>query len=212
MIRAFVADDHHLVRQGILALLERQSDVEIVGEAADGRDAVAQIKQLKPHIVLMDISMPQMDGIQVLQQLASEKLDTKVIVLSMHSKPQIILQALREGAQGYLLKKSMSEELGFAIRAAMHGHIYLSPEITTLMLQNNWNPQESTDDTLLSPRKREVLQLVAEGKTNAEVAELLSISPRTVEKHRRNVMNKLSVSDLPSLIREALKRNLIFLD
>jgi DNA-binding NarL/FixJ family response regulator len=215
MVNVFVADDHHLVRQGICALLRQQDGVEVVGEAADGRDAVNQIKELNPHIALMDISMPLLDGIQATQKIVEADLDTKVIILSMHSKPNIVKQVLREGAQGYLLKKSIAEELALAIQAAINGHIYLSPQISGAMLDNMLGSNKKgldLSETHLTPREREVLQLVAEGNTNKETASILSISERTVEKHRANVMKKLDVSDLPTLINEAIKRDLIFVE
>lgn len=134
MIKVFVADDHHLVRQGICALLAQEKNIEIVGEAGDGREALEKIKLLQPHIVLMDISMPSLDGIQATKQICTAKLNTKVIILSMHDKPNIVRQVLREGAQGYLLKKSISEELPLAIHAAIEGHIYLSPRISSVVL------------------------------------------------------------------------------
>lgn len=214
-IKAFVADDHHLVRQGICALLEKHANIEVVGQAANGREAVEQIKQLKPHVALMDISMPLLDGIQATQQIVAAKLDTKVIILSMHSKPSIVKQVLREGAQGYLLKKSLSEELGLAVHAAMNGHIYLSPQISTLILDDMLVAANSTTAETaeqLTPREREVLQLVAEGNTNKKIGSILSISERTVEKHRSNVMKKLNVPDLPTLISEAIKQGFVLLD
>lgn len=215
IINVFVADDHNLVRQGICALLGQYENIEVIGEAADGREAVSQIKKLKPHIALMDISMPLLDGIQATQQIVAAKLNTKVIILSMHSKPNIVKQVLREGAQGYLLKKSISEELGLAIHAAINGHVYLSPQISSLILDDMLvSSKEAADENpnQLTPREREVLQLVAEGNTNKQIAGILSISERTVEKHRSNVMNKLNVSDLPSLISEAIKQGFVLLD
>lgn len=196
MIKVFVADDHHLVRQGICALLAQEKNIEIVGEAGDGREALEKIKLLQPHIVLMDISMPSLDGIQATKQICTAKLNTKVIILSMHDKPNIVRQVLREGAQGYLLKKSISEELPLAIHAAIEGHIYLSPRISSVvlseMLDLNLNKEKTGEPAnKLTPREREVLQLVAEGQTNKEIADILSISERTVEKHRANLMKKM---------------------
>ena len=213
MITIIVADDHNLVRQGICALLEKQENVEVVAQVSDGREAVELIKTHQPDLALIDISMPQLDGIQATQQIVLADLPTKVIILSMHSKPNIVRQVLREGAQGYLLKKSVSEELKLAIRSAMDGHIYLSPEIATKMLGDLQDLDEALENesaNTLTAREHEVLQLVAEGNTNKEIAEVLVISERTVEKHRANVMKKLNVSDLPSLINEAMRRDLIF--
>jgi DNA-binding NarL/FixJ family response regulator len=215
LIKILVADDHHLVRQGLRMLLERQTNVVVVGEAADGREAVNKITELKPHIALLDIAMPLLDGIQVTQQIAAAKLSTKVIILSMHSDSSIVKRVLRAGAHGYLLKQSISAELELAIRAAMDGHIYLSPRIASLVLNDILTLAKDVPEALseqLTPREREVLQLVAEGNTNQEIAELLVISKRTVEKHRSNVMKKLDAPDLPALISAAIKHNLVFLD
>ena len=216
MIKVFVADDHNLVRKGICALLKQQANVEIVGEAADGRAAVKQIKTLLPHIALMDISMPSLDGIQATEQIVAAGLETRVIVLSMHDKPNIVKKVLRVGARGYLLKNSLSEELPLAIHAAVNNHVYLSPKISSLVLQDMLLMAENSDSSgpanQLTAREQEVLQLVSEGHTNKDIADILVISERTVEKHRANVMKKLNVSDLPTLINEAIKRNLVFIE
>lgn len=213
-IKAFVADDHHLVRQGICALLNRRENITVIGEAADGREAIEQITRLEPHIALMDIAMPDLDGIQATQQIMSVSSVTKIIILSMHSKPHIIKQVLRAGAKGYLLKESMLEELELAINAIINGHIYLSPlisgQIIDEMLATSSEPSNS--DFQLTPREHEVLQLVVEGNTNKKVANILSISERTVEKHRANIMKKLNVSDLATLVSESIKQGLVFLD
>jgi DNA-binding NarL/FixJ family response regulator len=216
MIRVVIADDHHLVRQGICKLIESVDDIEVIGEAASGREAVDLVKELQPEVVIMDIGMPRLDGGQATEQIVSLDLPTQVVILSMHSDPVLAQQLLREGAKGYLLKDSLAEELPLAIRAAFQGKMYLSPAISDSVLTKLMNPrsEEVPDDLgdLLTPREREVLQLVAEGYTNRAVAEELTISVKTVEKHRANVMSKLEASDLPTLIRTAMKHGLIFPD
>jgi DNA-binding NarL/FixJ family response regulator len=216
MLRIIIADDHHLVRQGIRALLEKSREVEVVGEAANGLDAVALTKELTPDLVVMDISMPQLDGIQATEQICNLNSSTRVIVLSMHSKPNIVQQALRKGAKGYLLKSAISEELLAAIHTAVGNETYLSPSLADSLLEMAQASGENNaaDDTsqLLTARERQVLQLIAEGRTNNEIADLLNVSVKTVGKHRTNLMAKLGVHDLPSLLRAAIKHQLIFVD
>lgn len=214
MIRVVIADDHHLVREGICRLIESVDDIEVIGEAATGREAVDLVQTLQPEVVIMDIGMPRLDGGQATEQILSLKLPTQVVILSMYSDPVLAQQLLRQGAKGYLLKDSLAEELPLAIRAAFQGKMYLSPAISDSVMTKLMNPQseEIPDDLgdLLTPREREVLQLVAEGYTNRAIAEELTISVKTVEKHRANVMSKLEASDLPTLIRTAMKHGLIF--
>lgn len=214
MIRVIIADDHHLVREGICKILEGMDDIDVIGEAATGREAVDLVQAEEPEVVIMDIAMPRMDGSQATKQILSLGARTQVVILSMHSDPILAQQLLRQGAKGYLLKDSLAEELPLAIRAAFKGKTYLSPAISSSVLTElmGTNSEEAPDDLaeLLTPREREVLQLVAEGLTNRAVAEELTISVKTVEKHRANVMSKLDASDLPTLIRKAMKHGLIF--
>jgi two-component system response regulator NreC len=214
MIRVIIADDHHLVRQGICRLLESVDDIEVIGEAASGREAVDLVEKLQPEVVVMDIIMPRLDGSQATEQILALNLPTQVVILSMHSDPILAHQLLRQGAKGYLLKESLAEELSLAIHAAFEGKTYLSPAIAGSVLTELMDPQlEEAPDSLaelLTPRERQVLQLVAEGYTNKAIAEELTISVKTVEKHRANVMSKLDASDLPTLIRMAMKYGLIF--
>jgi DNA-binding NarL/FixJ family response regulator len=216
MIRVIIADDHHLVRQGIRALLQNAGDIEVIGEAATGQEAVELTEKLKPDVVVMDISMPRLDGIQATERIVALSLPTQVVVLSMHSDATIVQQLLRRGVKGYLLKRSITEELLLAVRAASQGEIYLSPTISdsvmTILMTPRTSEGSDSPTELLSPREREVLQLIAEGHTNTAIAEMLTISVKTVEKHRANLMTKLNVHDLPGLIRTAIKHGLIFLD
>lgn len=214
MIRVIIADDHHLVREGICKLLEGKDDIEVIGEAATGREAIELVEAHQPEVVIMDIAMPRMDGGQASEHILSLDLPTQIVVLSMHSDPVLAQQLLRQGAKGYLLKDSLAEELPLAIRAASQGKTYLSPAISSSVLTElmDAHSEEAPEDLgeLLTPREREVLQLVAEGFTNKAIAEELTISVKTVEKHRANVMSKLDASDLPTLIRKALRHGLIF--
>ncbi|MCB8945956.1 MAG: response regulator transcription factor [Ardenticatenaceae bacterium] len=213
MIRIIIAEDHNLVRQGLRALLERTGEIEVIAEAMTGQEAVDLTEQLQPDVVVMDLSMPRLDGAQAAERILSFDLPTQVVIVSMHEDTTIVQQLLRRGVKGYLLKDAVSEELLLAVRSAVQGKVYLSPTISESVMSMLLSPPaveaESMAD-LLTPREREVLQLVAEGHTNGGVAEILSISIKTVEKHRANLMAKLEVNDLPSLIRTAMKHGLIF--
>ncbi|MGB2983407.1 MAG: response regulator transcription factor [Candidatus Bipolaricaulia bacterium] len=215
MIRVLLADDHHLVRQALHALLDKAEDIEVVGEAHDGKHAVKLARQLAPDIVVMDIAMPTINGIEATHQLQRLHGPPRVIILSMHHDEMLIRRALRSGARGYLLKSSVSEELLIAVRAAMRNETYLSPAISTKVIDDLLiaQPADADKDAFdrLTPREREVLQLVAEGHTNIEISRLLSISVKTVEKHRAHLMSKLDIHDIAGLVRLAVRRKLIFL-
>jgi DNA-binding NarL/FixJ family response regulator len=213
MIRVLIADDHTLVRQGIRALLEKAGDIQIVGEAADGLRALEAVERLLPDVLVIDISMPRLSGIQALEELHARGLPTRVVVLSMYSDETVVGQALRRGAKGYLLKNSVVEELLVAVRAAGRGETYLSPAVSNPVVSEYLSAKkERTPFEQLSPREREVLKLIAEGHTNQAIAHLLSLSIKTVEKHRTNIMSKLHVRDLTGLVRVAIKNHLISLD
>jgi two-component system, NarL family, response regulator LiaR len=216
MIRVVIADDHHLVRKGIRALLDSEGDIEVVGEASTGQEAIDLVAATKPHIVVMDISMPRMDGTQAAEQILGMGLPVEVVILSMHSDSLIAQQLLKQGVKGYLLKNSIADELPLAIRSASRGQVYLSPAISDAILHTLMMPSEGklpeSPAELLTPREREVLQLIAEGHTNNAIAEILTISVKTVEKHRASLMSKLGVHDLPTLMRTSIKHGLIFLD
>jgi DNA-binding NarL/FixJ family response regulator len=215
MIDVVIADDHHLVRKGIRALLESAADIRVVGEAATGQEAVELSEKLKPHVVVMDLSMPRLDGAQASERILALSLPTQVVILSMHSDAVLAQQLLRLGVKGYLLKHSIAEELPLAVRSACQGRVYLSPAISDSLLNTLMTPSAETAENpadLLSSREREVLQLIAEGYTNNAIAEALTISVKTVEKHRANLMAKLEVHDLAGLIRAAIRHGLIFLE
>ncbi len=216
MIRVIVADDHHLVRQGICGLLEKADDIAVIGEAADGQEAVELVKHLTPDVLVMDIAMPRLDGIQAAERVRTLGVPTQVVILSMYSDQTLVRRALRDGAKGYLLKRSVTEELLLAIRAASRGEIYLSPGISGplmeefLMLHADTEEPEPFDQ--LTSREREVLQLIAEGNTNRAIAQMLKISVKTVEKHRASLMSKLDVHDVAGLVRLAIRHGLVLLE
>lgn len=214
MIRVIVADDHHLVRQGIRALLERADDIEVVGEAADGQEAIELVQRLNPDVLVVDIAMPRLDGTQATERVRALGAATQVVILSMHSDETLVRQTLRSGARGYLLKRSVTEELLLAVRAAVRGEIYLSPAISVSLLDEflTLQAEERRPFDLLTPREREVLQLIAEGHTNTAIARMMNVTVKTVEKHRASLMSKLKVHDVAGLTRIAIKHGLIFLD
>jgi DNA-binding NarL/FixJ family response regulator len=214
MIRVVVADDHHLVRQGIRALLEKAGDIEVIGEAADGQEAVDLVGSLKPDVLVLDIGMPRLNGTQAAEKVQALDVSTKVVILSMYSDDSIVKQTLRCGVKGYLLKQSVTEELHLAIRAAQRGQTYLSPAVSESVLvdclRNNTDGSDSLDS--LTMRERETWQLIAEGNTNCEIAFKLRISEKTVEKHRTSLMSKLGVHDVTALVRLAIKHGVVYLD
>lgn len=214
MIRVVVADDHHLVRQGICALLEKADDMQVIGEAANGLEAVELTAALSPDVVVMDVSMPRLDGRQAVERIKELDTNTVVIILSVHADPVLVRQLISRGAKGYLLKRSIADELPLAIRAAIQGQLFLSPAISesimTLLATPPASEAAQSALDLLTPREKEVLQLIVEGYTNSGIAEALTISVKTVEKHRANLMAKLDVQDLPSLVRVAIQQGLVF--
>lgn len=216
MIRVIVADDHHLVRQGTRALLERAEDIQVVGEAADGQEAIQLVERLVPDVLVMDIAMPRLNGTEAAARVRALGVKTQVVILSMYSDETLVRQTLRNGAKGYLLKRSVTEELLLAVRSASRGEIYLSPAISGYVLEDFLTtPIEASKlrpIDQLTPREREVLQLIAEGNTNSQIADKMNVSEKTVEKHRASLMTKLNVHDVAGLVRLAIKHGLIFLD
>lgn len=216
MIKIILADDHHLVRQGIRSLLEKADDIEVVAEAENGHEAIRLAEKFNPDVLVMDVAMPRLNGVQAAEQIRNLGLRTQVIILSMHSDEALVRQALQNGVKGYLLKNSVATELLVAARAAQRGEIYLSPAISKILVTDFVTGQTPPDAPggfdSLSPREREVLQLIAEGHTNKSIAEIMHVSVKTIEKHRASVMTKLNVQDLAALIRLAIKHGLIFLD
>ncbi|TLM97978.1 response regulator transcription factor [bacterium] len=212
MIRVMVVDDHNLVRQGIEAILEKAHDMELVGSAEDGQQALDVMARVPADVVVADIAMPRLNGIQMMRGMAKSGSQARVVILSMYSDETLVRQALKCGACGYLLKSSVTEELLLAVRAAYRGKVYISPEVSRAVLDDF--PTASSGGSnfaeRLTSREGQVLQLVAEGHSNTEIGNILSLSAKTVEKHRATMMKKLGASDLPSLIRIAMKHRLIF--
>lgn len=212
MIRVLLVEDHALVRAGLRALLERAGDIHVLGEAANGQEGVELTKSLKPDVVIMDIMMPRLNGIQAAEHIQNLKLPAKVLLLSMYSEEGLVHQALQSGAKGYVLKTSVSEELLEAVRTVARGETYLSATISSIVMDGAFNPNASQSNNPLdnlSPREKEILQLIAEEHTSVEIAQMLFISEKTVEKHRANLMEKLHVRNLAGVVRLAIKHGLI---
>lgn len=209
--RLLLADDHALVRAGIRSLLERMPAIEVVGEAGDGREALARIRQLKPEVVLLDIAMPGLNGLEALIRARREFPRLKVIILSMLSNEEYVVQALNNGALGYLLKDSAVAELEIALTAVIEGHVYLSPRISKRVIDGYLDRvgNHHAQPQKLTPRQREIVQLVAEGKTTKDIAFILGLSVKTVDAHRAQLMDKLGVHDVPGLVRYAMRAGLV---
>ncbi len=208
-----LADDHTLIRAGLRMVVDAQPDLTVVGEANDGREAVAMAESLKPDVAVMDIGMPNLNGIEACRRIRTELPEVQVVMLSMHSDEGYILRALKAGAKGYLLKDSAEADLARAIRAAASGKAFFSPAVGKVLLQDYVRRLERTgaEDSyeLLSPREREILQLVAEFKSSKEIANLLYLSVYTVETHRARIMQKLNLRSVPEVILYAVRKGII---
>jgi DNA-binding NarL/FixJ family response regulator len=210
-IRILLADDHAIVRHGLSRSIEQEEDMQIIAQAKDGHGTVELARELKPDIVLMDISMPDLNGIEATRLIAKEMPEVKVIALSMHSAKKFVTEMFKAGAAGYLLKDCQYDELAGAVRTVASGKTYLSPAITDVVVENyiRTSPKpESSAFSVLSQREREVLQLMAEGKTTKQIARQLYISPKTVEAHRLRVMNKLNFDNVAQLTKYAIQEGL----
>lgn len=220
-IRVLLADDHDILREGLRALLELSGDIAVVGDACTGREAVAEAERLRPQVVLMDVSMPDLDGVEACLRIRQHLPEVRVLFLTMHEAEEYFFRALRAGAAGYVIKRTAAADLIAAVRAVARGEAFLSPSMTRALvtdytqrasLSGGARREPTTvEDTYesLTSREREVLQLVAEGATNQEIADRLQLSIKTVQSHRATVMEKLGLRDLPHLVRYAVRRGLV---
>jgi DNA-binding NarL/FixJ family response regulator len=209
--RVLLADDHALVRVGIRSLLEKIPSVQVVAEAGDGREAIALVKKHRPTVVLMDITMPELNGLEAVARITKDFPGVKVIILSMHVNETYVRQAFRAGASGYLLKEGTLAEMELAIEAVRSGGTFLSPRISKRVVESYFEGDDDDDFPLkhLTPRQREILQLIAEGKSTKEIAFLLNLSVKTVEAHRAQLMARLDIHDVPGLVRHAMQVGLV---
>jgi two-component system response regulator NreC len=212
-IRILLADDHTILRAGLKMMLNAQPDMEVVGEAQDGRQSIHEAQRLQPDIVLMDITMPDMNGIEATKQIKRLLPDIKVLILTMHEHDEYVFQALRAGASGYMLKEAADTDLISALRVIQSGQFYLSPTAQSVMvgdyLQRVRTGEEKDSYSSLTEREREILKLVAEGHTNNQIAERLVISPKTVDTHRTHIMDKLNLHSRAELVKYAMRRGLL---
>jgi DNA-binding NarL/FixJ family response regulator len=211
-IKVLLADDHEIVRGGLRALIDAMADAVVVAEAGNGHDAVALARKLQPDVALLDIAMPQLNGIEAAGRIVAECPNTRVVILSMHTSAPYVTAAVRAGALGYVVKEAAVDELGLALRAAAQGRSYISQSVSGHLVQGLRNPGEAGAHSAvaaLSSRQREVLQLIAEGHSTKAIGELMHISPKTVETHRAELMRRLGIHDVAGLTRLALREGLI---
>jgi DNA-binding NarL/FixJ family response regulator len=213
-IQLVLAEDHQLMRAGLRALIELSGDFEIVGETGDGREVLALVEQAKPDVVLLDIGLPGLSGLEVLPRIVAKRPATKVLIVTGHANEEYVLRALKGGASGYLLKDATTTELEDAIRSVLAGEIYLCPRVSRRVIASYVAGAGVKESALaiLSARQREVLQLLAEGKTTKEIAGLLEVSPKTIEAHRAQLMDRLQIHDVPGLVRFAIRTGLVAAD
>jgi DNA-binding NarL/FixJ family response regulator len=214
-VRVLLADDHKIVREGLRSILENELKMSVVGQAEDGRAAVTLAKQLQPDIVIIDISMPDLNGIEATRQILADNPDGKIIALSMHSDKRYVMQMLEAGASGYLLKHCAVDELQQAIQAVMAQKIYVSPDVTGPVIQDyldHLSSVRSAAEPSLTPKEREVLQLLAEGKSTKEIASILHVSVPTIETHRQHIMDKLKLYTVAELTKYAIRHGLTSLE
>ncbi len=212
-IRVLLVDDHTILRAGLRMMIDAQPDIEVVGEASDGRQALVEAQRLQPDVVLMDITMPEMNGIEATRQIKRALDSTRVLILTMHENEEYLFQVLRAGASGYILKEAAGAELISAIRIVFAGRFYMSPSAQSMMvgdyLQRVRSGEERDSYSALTEREREILKLVAEGHTNNQIAERLFISPKTVDTHRTHIMDKLNLHSRAELVKYAMRRGLL---
>ena len=213
-IKILLADDHRIMREGLRCLIEKEADLKVVAEAADGRTAVRLAREVSPDMVIIDITMPDLNGIEATQQILSEAPNIKVLAVSMHSDDQFVTGMLRAGASGYFLKDCAADELVYAIRAVIAGEIYLSPKIASMVVEGYLralSKRQTTKGAELTASEREVLQLVTEGKTSKKIAGRLCIAEKTVDAHRQKIMAKLNIRTIAGLTKFAIQKGITFL-
>jgi len=212
-IKVLLVEDHTIVRKGIISLLENELRIEIIGEAENGIDAVKMAEEIHPDVMVLDISLPLLNGLEVTKQVTKRFPKIKILILTMHNSEEFVFELLKAGAKGYVIKKAAPHELISAIHAIYHGESYFSPEISKMVLDRLSATMNSTLETdslkLLTEREREVLQLIAEGRPNREIAEIMLLSIKTIESHRANIMNKLNFHNVSDLIKFAIRKGII---
>jgi len=212
-IKVLLVEDHTIVRKGIISLLENELRIEIIGEAENGIDAVKMAEEIHPDVMVLDISLPLLNGLEVTKQVTKRFPKIKILILTMHNSEEFVFELLKAGAKGYVIKKAAPHELISAIHAIYHGESYFSPEISKMVLDRLSATMNSTLETdslkLLTKREREVLQLIAEGRPNREIAEIMLLSIKTIESHRANIMNKLNFHNVSDLIKFAIRKGII---
>ena len=212
MIRVLIADDHAVVAEGLKSLIEAQSDMQVVAIAADGREAVRRVEELQPDVVLMDLSMPELNGADATRVILEQDPARKVIVLSMYADHEYVRRALKAGALGYVVKRSAAKDVVEAIRSVQNGQRYISPAVADAVIEEGGKAGKEDRLARLSTREREVLQLLAEGRTGSEIAQRLSLSPKTVETYRARLVEKLGIRDVAGLVRFAIQKGIISLE
>jgi DNA-binding NarL/FixJ family response regulator len=217
VIKVLLVDDHTILREGVRALLSVEDDIEVVGEAGDGLEAVEQVPKLQPDVVIMDMVMPRMNGLEATRQIKKRNPDVRILILSMYDDDEYVLQIIQAGASGYVLKRVATEDLVNAIREVYKGSSFLYPPIAAKLIEDYVRRVKGVDvgeagGEQLTAREREVLRLIAEGNTNQSIAAILTVSKKTVESHRANIMRKLDVHDVTELVKYAIRKGMIKLD
>ncbi len=208
-----IADDHTIVREGLVSLLRDHDHIDVVGQAADGLEAMTLVRNLKPDIIIMDVTMPKLNGIDALRQIRSEKLTTKTVILSGHIEKNVIKEALDAGASGFILKADLFEDLHNALNSIMNNGYFLSPKITNVVIADYLNTSvDQLDQNALSPKERQIVQLIADGKSVKEIGLQFNLSPKTVDSHRRKIMTKLQANSIAEITKYAIKEGLTTLD
>ncbi len=211
-IKVLIVDDHAIMRDGIRALLSVNDDIEVIGEASEGREAIKKVKELTPDVIIMDIAMPGMDGMEATRQIVKGNPKAKVLVLTQHENKEYVLSSIKAGAAGFILKRALGSELVSAIRTVYQGDTVLYPSVAAALVEDFRHRTESDPYDRLTTREREVLKLIAEGHTSQEIAELLVISLKTVQGHRTKIMDKLDIHNRTKLIKYAIRKGIISMD